>query len=268
LDRPIAAGGTGASTAADARTNLVVAEKQASVNDGTAGRGLIVGAGGLLGNAPVSTDWNAETLTKFLRTGAASTNGAPSTSDIWTGLHISRGATAATQLGWSPSTADMRVRFKTDDTWGSWYRGWHAGNLVSTVSQTGGIPTGGVVQTGVTSSVYWERMAGGKQTVWAPGVNLTFESASRLQGSVSLPMAFIDRNYCVSGTLRPLDGADDESAADDGAVPGIGTLLPVVVGNKETTSLTVSVYRVSGQSNFVDGDRLYVDLTITGRWHA
>lgn len=49
--RPITAGGTGGTTAATARTNLDVARQQSSTSNFTEGRGLIVGAGGLMGVA-------------------------------------------------------------------------------------------------------------------------------------------------------------------------------------------------------------------------
>lgn len=52
--RPIASGGTGASSAATARTAFDVAQKQASVTDATEGRAMLVGAFGLGGIGAVA----------------------------------------------------------------------------------------------------------------------------------------------------------------------------------------------------------------------
>jgi hypothetical protein len=271
LDRPIAAGGTGASTAAAARTNLGVALAQTSVNDATAGSALIVGAFGLGGNTPTSADWSAETLTKFLRTGAASTTGAPSTGDIWTGLHVNRNASEAWQVGVAASTADLQMRFRTAAaTWGNWLKSWHGGNVKGTVAQSSDIPTGALFEEATDSgaSTSYTRFADGTQIVTAWRQAFQYESTARLQLTITLPKAFIDANYCVSVTLRPATGSSNENATDDTAVPGVSMLLPPIVGTKTTTSFTSSVYRISGGSNFTAPDLLYGDFTIIGRWYA
>jgi hypothetical protein len=270
LDRPIAAGGTGASTAADARTNLGVAQAQTSVNDATAGSGLIVGAFGLGGNTPTSASFDAETTTRFLRTGAASTTGAPTTGDIWTGLQTNRNATEAVQEVAAPSTADEWVRFKTASAWGNWFKRWHGGNVTGTVSQSSGRATGALFEEATDSgaSTSYTRFADGTQIVTAWRQAFQYESTSRLQLTITLPKAFIDANYCVAVTLRPATGSSNESATDDTAVPGVSMLLPPVVGSKTTTSFTSSVYRISGGSNFTAPDLLYGDFTIIGRWYA
>lgn len=274
LDRPIAAGGTGASTAAAARDNLGVAVKQASVNDGTAGAGLIVGAFGLGGNAPTSADWTAETLTKFLRTGATSTTGAPTTGDIWTGLHVNRSSAVAMQQAWAPSTGDMRVRFKTASAYGNWLKQWHAGNAKGTVSQTSDVPTGALFEEGGnagSSTGAYVRYADGTQIVFYQKRPMLYQSTSRMSGSVTFPVNFISTAYAASMTLvPPADDGASISLTSECVVSGIGIaeLGTTYIGNKLTSGLTFNAARTSGLTNFGDGDVLYADLTITGRWYA
>jgi hypothetical protein len=269
LDRPIAAGGTGASTASAARDNLGVAEKQSGTSDATEGRGLIVGAAGILGNAPVSTDWDAETKTKFLRTGAASTTGAPSTADVWHGLHVTRTTGAAHQMAVNPAAEDTRVRFQSGSTWSAWRKWWHAGNLLGTVSESSGVPTGAVLEEDDDGTTGYIRLAGGTQICHIRGVELVFGATSSVTAVVTLPKAYFStQHFSASAILRPATETSSTATFAADATPDEDEILAPVCGNKGVTQVAIRVFRIKGGTNFSALDKLYVDVTTVGRWYA
>lgn len=135
--RPVASGGTGAGTTALARQNLDVAQQQESTADGTAGRGLIVGAFGLGGNAIVKVDFDElVTTSAFIRTGAVSTPHAPDTSNIWSGTNIRRSSDDGWQLMAEGNDVNLEVRFEEVGVWSDWMP---IPILISTTTSANGI---------------------------------------------------------------------------------------------------------------------------------
>lgn len=129
--RPIVAGGTAATTAADARTNLDVAQKQSSVTDTTAGRGLIVGAFGLgqTASAPLLTNLDAtDTASGNYRVTLAGTTGtwptsAPLSGSAVNGIVIVRrydGNVFEQFLSPDLSTSPVYRRFRTGGAFTAW----------------------------------------------------------------------------------------------------------------------------------------------------
>jgi hypothetical protein len=266
LDRPVAAGGTGASTASAARTSLEVAKAQVNGADTTAGSGLIVGAFGLGGTPVTATDFDAAAVTGFIKTASASTTGAPTTGNIWAGRNLVRSGSEAIQEAFAPGTADSRIRFKASSIWGEWFKWWHAGNLLGTVSQTVGVPTGAVVETGASGSQRYVRWADGTQMLWVRSLTLNNASTSTMNRSVAFMKEFIDATYWAQAGLIPENSGDTPSTIDDFCTPTRAEILAPCIGNTTTTGLSVQVDRILGMTNFASDDRLTVSIGIVGRW--
>lgn len=182
--RPVTAGGTGAVTEAAARTALDVAQKQASNSDATAGRGLIVGAFGLGGTTAVTaSDWNGINRSGYYRPpSGGSATGAPTTSAALAMHHVQINTDGnASQTAWATTGSVLTVysRFRNSaGTWSAWSQIYHPGNIVGTVSQTAGVPTGAVIETNsISGRGFFTKWADGTLLQWWRGAERTTNSA-------------------------------------------------------------------------------------------
>jgi hypothetical protein len=66
--------------------------------------------------------------------------------------------TASTEGGWR--------RERSGAGWSPWRRDYHAGNIIGTVSQSGGVPTGAGFEAGANASGVYVRFADGSQICW------------------------------------------------------------------------------------------------------
>lgn len=185
--RPVVAGGTGATSASGARTNLGLGTQsdaisnlglgnaagstiQSSTYDATAGRLLINGAFGLGVAAPEAltasnaldsvarTQWN-----RVMSANRATVNG-PSETGGGVVLTQRYSTTNAVQT-WYYITDTRSVYRRTLEasTWSAWTKTFDQSNALGTVSQTSGVPTGALQErvAGVTST--YSRYADGTQ---------------------------------------------------------------------------------------------------------
>lgn len=180
--RPIVAGGTGATTAADARTNLglgtaAVANVQTTVVDSTAGRVLTVGAFGLGATAPFSLP-NLDTVSTpaGIYRADASTTGTRPTFNAGTSVGsfgfvlIERydanqvSQTYAT-IGGDAGVGRKWVRTYNNGSasWNPWREMYTAQGALGTVGISGGIPTGALIERGTTGNGRYARFADGTQ---------------------------------------------------------------------------------------------------------
>jgi hypothetical protein len=148
--------------ALDAKLNL--SARQTSATDTTVGALLTVGAFGLgaTGNQINVTDANLATTTGFYSTSSPFTN-SPTASPyyiITQSYDASRSQIATTAGG---STGLLYIRAFDGASWGAWRQIYHQGSILGTVSQTGGTPTGALMEYGTNANgAYW-RYAGGMQ---------------------------------------------------------------------------------------------------------
>ncbi len=150
------------------RTFLNVAPKQSSANDGTAGAGLITGAFGLGGTdyfQPTGTNLNALDRTQILSandSGPTNWDGALGTYPM--GFHIQRSTTVQGQfaIGFN-GHAGFRAKIDTA-SWQPWRKLFDTRNVLGTVSQSGGVPTGALMESGSNANGSYRRYADGLQT--------------------------------------------------------------------------------------------------------
>jgi hypothetical protein len=215
----LAHGGTGATTAAAARTNLGLgtaapATLTTSASDATAGRVTQVGDFGLGGNA-VQLSGSDSLASRNLQTGTYSYQSAnitdgPEGSASW--VRTVRvellpatlvGGGNARRLWWdsrSSGTGTQRLWFGSNQNNDAivWREVFHQGTLLGTVSQTGGVPTGAVIERGSNANGSFVRFADGTQ-ICTRYVTIDALTATTAVGtlfvtgtaSYSLPAAFV-----------------------------------------------------------------------------
>lgn len=165
--RPVSAGGTGAASATDARTNLDVAQRVETVSDFTAGRGLIVGSGGLLGDAVPVTVTDANDLV---------TGGFWAVSNLGAVSNLPANLRGIVGVVRRSSTRIFQTFYEAETSGGGrqWTRtkhdgGWTAWELVATLVASGT----------VTDGLYWKygdgRMDVRRRASFTTATNILFE---------------------------------------------------------------------------------------------
>jgi len=134
--------------------------------------------------------------------------------------------------------------------------GYGRGNLLGTVSQTAGTPTGAVIESGTTTDGAYTRWADGTQICQAV-LELTFDAAGRLETTWSFPVGFATGSTPVTTTSL---------AGDSGITPAMDELLAPLALNSTAQNVTLRLHRISGGTNFQTGDRLAIQAMAMGRW--
>lgn len=216
----LAADGTAAS--ARAALGLVL---QGSAYDNTAGRLLTVGAFGLgaasiVGQTAPGNDLNNAAINGWFDIDTSTTNkpsgfgtgvcrvevrGAPARV-VQTALQVA-GATIVKK--WT------RVSYGTTPDWGSWLEDYNQGSVIGIVSQSGGVPTGKLIEKGNNANGYFRKFACGKMECWhvkaassGAAATWTFPSSAFIEAPVVTGTAVAT----VSSTLV-LDAAPSTTAA-------------------------------------------------------
>lgn len=188
------------STAFQVDVPITGTSAQSSVTDSTAGRLLKVGAFGLGEDAgPVVTDLDAHGLSGFYysyggqhASAPAGTNPFPDLGGAF-GLVTGTGTIgAATEYLWqvailySASAPIMKFRSKAT-AWTDWEEVYSTSNLIGTVSESGGTPTGSILEKGSNANGNYVRFADGTQIC---DVRLNSSSAGAV--TWTFPAAFAD----------------------------------------------------------------------------
>lgn len=134
---------------------------------------------------------------------------------------------------------------------------YHRGNIVGLVTQTGGAPTGALIETGTfVTGTYW-RFAGGYQ-VCATTMTLTYEDAARLSASWRFPASFRHVPDSLSFTL---------SVGDQNASIPLDHYGAQHHSEMGLSSVKLFQYRIPGTTNFTARNSVEVRATVIGRWH-
>lgn len=183
---------------------------QASATDTGAGRLMPVGAFGLGGDAQVVGDPNLLAVTGFYRVASAAMM--PTTGE-YAVQHVQRAAGAAVQMAWLLNAPQrLFLRHLVAGVWTGW-RGYN--ETLGAVSQSGGVPTGAIIQRGATVNGEFTRFADGTQICChrLTGVAITTLLSSGLYRSApvswTFPAAFVlggTNGATVHGRVGDADG--------------------------------------------------------------
>ena len=240
-----------------------------SPTDTTSGRLLKVGDGGLLASNSVSINFDQS-----------------SASDIHTGFHgiadvasrpTGNFASAMRAKGSTSRGFDLAVETTTGETYkaffrpfygsgdiGDWQEFYHTGNIVGTVSQSGGDPTGAVLERDSNDDGEYTRYADGTQLCWR---RFTIEESSsqRLTTDVSLPATFASTNQMVAQLNVPVHSASEFNGINRQDLRQWGTSAPGGSGTFSTSTISTSVFTVDGAVS--SGATIAnMQLTVKGRW--
>jgi hypothetical protein len=180
------------------RTNDLV--KQTNPTDAAAGRVMTVGAFGL-GNAVVINGEDLDTMSVPGIYSITSLSGAanmpPSSQEgtLYVGGYAGGPTYRVTQL-YIDLGGRMWVR-SARNSWLAWRELYHTGNILGTVSQSGGVPTGALIQYGSNANGEFWRYQGGMQIVRKLGSLAAFKAAGSF--------------YSISADSPPIDFINDPS---------------------------------------------------------
>lgn len=117
---------------------------------------------------------------------------------------------------------------------------YHRGNILGTVSQSGGTPTGAIIERGSNANGEYVRYADGTQICWRP---ISVNTSNYV--TFTLPSAFSNANYFA------VANQNFENA----------NLLSIKVGNRTTTTANVAIVAQSGYTTSST-----MSLLAIGRW--
>lgn len=225
--------------------------------DATAGRLLKVGDFGLGGMAPACPA-SITAAPNALAPGAYSYStswsaGGPAAVSNGTLLHLSRTAGIHVQYmvgDWPASaTNQLFTRTHVGGAWSAWRRCYNEANILGPVGQSGGIPTGAVVERGSNANGEYVRFADGTQI--CSRVNLTAANANTALGSLFRSAAGITWTFPAAFAAAPAVAGDVDDA----------DCWLVTAGAPTATSAELRVMAAAGKTT-----ALNLRAVATGRW--
>jgi len=223
-----------------------------SATDTTTGRLLKVGDFGIYSHIAATGDWDTY-LTSGIYRGLSLTN-APTNDWIIVEVYYFSGIAfqRATSLYWDR----IYHRNYSSNTWSPWVKIYHTGNLLGTVSQSGGVPTGAVIEAGSNANGSYTKFADGTMICRSEGASVhtsTWSIPNKFNnyGSINFASAFISNTITISLSLETTAiGSSGRQYASQYSTPSVGS-----VANVSFEFLgTVSGYSV------------YVTVLAIGRW--
>lgn len=214
-----------------------------SAADTTAGRLLKVGDYGLgsIVEFAGNIDDPAQTPTGFVRVLGGASGAKPGGVAVFNMLTLRRGATGpfanTSQIAIVDASNEMLCRTWNGTSWTAWSPFFRRGNILGTVSQTGGTPTGAIIERGANANGDFTRFADGTQICRCSITSLISGAVTR-----TYPAAF-------------------SSTPTVSAVVGSGALRNATWSSRSTVSVDISVFDATGARTVN-----VVDLLVIGNW--
>jgi hypothetical protein len=129
-------------------------------------------------------------------------------------------------------------------------------SILGTVSQSGGVPTGALIERGSNANGEYVRLADGTQ-ICTHILTLNNVAASNLSATWTYPAAF--------SALQVVSAAPDMNSVNS-AAPGLTGVGQCAPSNETATSATIALYRITGLPDFVAGNSAAARCLAVGRW--
>jgi hypothetical protein len=230
--------------------------------DTTPGRLLKVGDFGLGGTAPLAGNIAVEDNTiapGFLTYNtAAGSSGGPAGVDRGVLIHYRRVASGGevqmlvVESGTGPLSGALFTRSRVTGVWGPWRRYFRDSDMLGTVAQTAGLPTGALFQHGSNANGLFERQANGWQQCLRTDLSAAAISTAEGGGFRSADITWTYPSAFLSGT-KPVLQVTGESAA----LVGFGIV---------SLSATAVTFRVKAATSV--GSAVSLQASATGRWSS
>jgi len=171
-------------------------------------------------------------------------------------LTATRAAERVWQIGGTNNPSNVRAFFRNQGSegWSDWVEFYHTGNLVGTVSQSGGDPTGAVIERGSNSNGEYVRFADGTQICTnddVADVSVEDQSGNWWRSDSftwDFPVGFANRPFTYGG----IGGT---SGTDANRIVGF-------FGQQSANQATIRVFSATGASSTTSR----VGLCAVGRW--
>ena len=141
--------------------------------------------------------------------------------------------------------------------WSPWVEVFNQGTLLGTVSQTGGVPTGRVIERGSNANGEYVRFADGTQICWKR-VTLTAQDINTAYGSLYRSGSLLSGNTALAATFTGVPTTTITAQVSDVGV------LTVVGGTGDSLNTPATVFVVYTAA--LTGRTIYVNAVTIGRW--
>ena len=236
-----------------------------TTTDTTAGRLLKVGDFGVGADGPsalANLDNFATRIGVYKVEGSTVAGTKPATTTIAdTVLVLRPTANQQTQIYSNPNNGLTYIRkSNASASWGPWRTIYESGNLLGPVTQSGGAPTGAVIERGANANGEYVKFADGTLICTASGITMTYWTADLISYTWTFPAPF------AVGSFPVISAALTNTAAD---YTGLARRDLCAFGqNNGTAGVVVTFTRPSGATRvFIAGDAAAnVRLVANGRW--
>jgi len=138
--------------------------------------------------------------------------------------------------------------------------GYGPGNLLGTVSQVAGTPTGAVIESGSNANGDYVRFADGTQ-MCIRNLDLTFQNATKLTETWTYPAPFQNADTLYLSGMINISSFNQNVTG-----PDIASVLDVRFGTITATSALAQMFRLTGAPDFNAVDLCSCRLLAIGRW--
>ena len=242
---------------------------QANATDATPERLLAVGAFGLGGGVPGipgSSIAEAQLETGFYHFVGSSLTDGPFSDGARGVLVCVKGHDGRRQFqAWrdSPTVTVLDVWHGAQSIDGTgaiiWRAALNQSTLLGTVSQSGGTPTGAVIERGTNANGHYTRFADGTQICTAV-FDVTFGHTFALVNDWIFPASF------ASGSSGSIAISLLQNETDSSITPSLNEIIGYDTNSPSTVSVQVRLRRISGGTNFAPGNTGRTYATAIGRW--
>jgi len=229
------------------------ADLTTSSTDTTAGRVTKVGDFGLgtIGARPPSNNLNLIAATGFYNINGGDLNKPGTLGGLL--FHIENvEENGATQQHTDFDGSAVYTRTKVSGVWGAWQELYHTGNLLGTVSQSSGVPTGAVIQRGSNANGEFVRFADGTQIC----------THRRSIGGGWAVNAELDRTWSFPAPFHSTPVVIPFGYGGTSAGSGIAQLEKTI----SVSAVTMRVKNNTAVNIGTEGSNIEV-MTVIGRWY-